>query len=450
MRIRLQFAFIDHILKIFLLLLVLLFTSVFVIFWFFRMDITAKGEGMVICAKWIDVKPEIGGIIKSMEVKEADQVKKGDLLFVLEEREIRLETESCLQKTVELQKNITNLKQNLLMRKKGVANTIAEAKAGLNEIRAELKIVKKGPKTEEVTLSQRGVQRSRQQVEKATLDLERIQKAFALKLVSKQEMDDYLHRKTIAVTDLALAKDQLALLINKYDENQLETVKARVTRQKAVLANALTRKKEVDILKQELVTAREALVTEKKKLIALKQKLKLTTISAPISGVVMTYDTEHLKGRAVSQGEVVLKIGGTDDYLIECKVSEKDYPLVKKGQKARIAIKPFPKGEYRLFEAIVKTTGIDSKEGGPSSALGMGEQINALINGAQTLKENYYPVTLILEKPYHIVVFGNRYEVKPGFSAEVQIIVEDERIATLLLKRVLRIKGRLTMDNIHL
>ena len=84
MRIRLQFTFIDHILRIFLLLLALLFSIIFVLFWFFRMDITAKGEGKVICAEWIDVKPEIDGNIKCMEVNEGEKVKKGDLLFTLE------------------------------------------------------------------------------------------------------------------------------------------------------------------------------------------------------------------------------------------------------------------------------------------------------------------------------------------------------------------------------
>ena len=62
MRIKLQFTFIDHILRIFLLLLVLMFSIILVLISVFKIDITAKGEGKVICAKWIDVKPEIDGI----------------------------------------------------------------------------------------------------------------------------------------------------------------------------------------------------------------------------------------------------------------------------------------------------------------------------------------------------------------------------------------------------
>jgi multidrug resistance efflux pump len=450
MRIKLQFAFIDHILRIFLLLLGLLFILILILFWFFRMDITAKGQGRVICASWVDVKPEIDGMIKSMAVNEGEKIKMGNLLFTLEDRDRKLETESSLQKLAELKNNIAKIKQNLAIRQENVSSTIAEAKAALNEAEAGFRIMEKGPKAEEISLGQRSVKRASQQLEKANLDFDRMEKAFSLKLVSQLELDNSSHQKILFLTDLALAKDKLALLMNKYDKDQMDTARARLARQQAVLRNALARKKEVDILRQELITTQKAFITEEKRLEAVMEKLMLTKVTAPISGIIMTYDTKHLEGRSVSKGEVVLKIGGTDEYLIECQISEKDFPLVKTGQKARVTIKPFPQGEYKLFSAKVLTTGIDSTAGGPSSSIGIEEKINTLINGPQALKENYYPVTLTLEKPYHMVVFGNRYEVKPGFSAEASIIVEDERIATLLLKRVLRIKGKLTRDNIHL
>lgn len=113
-------------------------------------------------------------------------------------------------------------------------------------------------------------------------------------------------------------------------------------------------------------------------------------------------------------------------------------------------MKPFPKGEYKLFSAYVLTTGIDSQASGPSDGLGLEAKLSAMLAGPASLKENYYPVTLKLEKPYHMFLFGNRYDIKPGFSAQAEIILENERITTLLYKRVLRIKGKLSRDNIHL
>ena len=450
MRIKLQFTFIDHIMRIFLLLLALLFVLIFLLFWLFRMDITAPANGKIVCSQWIDVTPEVDGMITHMNVKEAQHVKKGALLFTLEDRERKLETQSSLQKIAEIHKHIETLKQTMSIREESITNAIAEAQAFLNEARAAFRIIQKGPKPEEIDLGQGSIDRARQQVKKASLDFDRMAKAFSLKLVSRQELDNFSHQKDLALTDLALAQGKLALLMNKYDKNELAMAQARITRQKVVLSSALARNKELDILKQELAIALKALTTEENRLEALTKKLALTKILAPLSGIIMTYDTQHLEGKAVVKGESVLKIGSTHDYRVECQVSEKDFALVKIGQKARVAIKPFPKGEYKLFTATVLTTGIDSRAGGPSSDIGIQEKISTMISGPSALQENYYPVMLALEKPYHMMVFGNRYEVKPGFSAEAAIIVEDERIATLLFKRVLRIKGRLTRDNIHL
>ncbi|OGR28154.1 MAG: hypothetical protein A2277_14415 [Desulfobacterales bacterium RIFOXYA12_FULL_46_15] len=449
MRLKLQFVFIDHILRIFLLLLVLLLTMILILFWFFRMDITAKGEGVIICADWIDIKPEISGMVKTMMVREGDKINKGDLLFVLEDREKSLEVEESLQKIAEIKKNILSIEQTIDIREDNISNTIDEAKAALTGAEAEFRIMEKGPKPEEKTIAERSVQLTLQQVEKVNLDFNRMKKALSLKLISQQELDNSAHQKKMAITDLKLAGDRLALLMNKYDKDQVLAGRARLEMQRVVLAKALSRRKEIAILKQDLATAEKALITEEKRQEVLTKNLELTRIESPIPGIVMTYDTKRLEGIAISKGDVVLKIGGLDEYLIECKISEKDFPLVKTGQRARVSIKPFPKGEYKLFSAKVATTGADSKPGGPST-IGIEEKLMKLTGGLQELKENYYPVTLELENPYHMQVFGNRYEIKPGFSAEVEIIVEEDRIVTLFFKRVLRIKGKLTPDNIYL
>lgn len=442
MRLRLQITLIDNILTLFFLLLVLFFVMILALFWFFRMNITATGEGKVICAQWVDIKPEVSGILKNMYVKEGQAVKQGDLLLSLENRERKLEIESSLHTINGIRNKIANFEKSLSIKEVEVSGTILEVQSALKEAKAEYRIMKKGPKIEEISFVRRTVQRAVLQIEKANLDYDRMEKAFSLKLVSQQELDNISHQKLLAKTDLELEKDKLALLLNKYDNDQLDTAQARIERQQAIFLKAVSRKKEVIILEQNLMTEQKALITEEKKLAVLKKKLDLTNIFSPFNGIVMTYDPEHMVGRAVVKGEVVLKIGDTKDYFIECKISEKDFPLIKIGQEARITMKPFPRGEYKLFSAKVFTVGLESKEG-----MGTGLGLSDTLNG---LKGNYYPVTLKLEKPYFMVLFGNRYEVKPGFSAEAEIIIEDERIATLLFKRVLRIKGKLTPTTIHL
>jgi len=450
MKFRVQFTIISHLMRLFMLLLILLLAMAFALIWFFRLDVTAHGNGVVKSSRWIDIKPEVKGIIRKMVVKEGQKVEKGDVLFILEDREREVEVEASLLKISELKNSITKLEKRLIMTKDEIAGAIDEAKASLAEAEANFRIAQRGPKPEEITLAKRVIERAGRYLEKTTKEYERMKRAYSLKLVSQLELDGVFHEMRLAEMDLRLARGELELLRNRYDTDQISAARAHVNRRKASLARVLARENEVGLLRQDLTTAFRALAKEEKQLAVLKEHLKLTRVTAPIDSYVLTHDTEHLEGKAVLEGEVVIRLGDTSEYIIDCKVPERDFPLVNVGQEARVTIKPFPKGEYKLFKARVLTVGADIKVQGPGSNPGMMYKLSGFLGQPMGMEEGYYPVILALERPYTMHLFGNLYEIRPGFSAEVEIIVEDARIATFLLRRVLRIKGKLTSDKIHL
>jgi hemolysin D len=450
MRLRFQFAIVSHLLRLFLFLIVLLLTMIFALVWFFRLDVTATGKGLVKCSNWIDIKPEVKGIIREMSVKEGQKVKKGETLFTLEDRERDLEVEKSSLTIGELKSNIAKSKKRLIMAEKEISGAIGEARAALATTQANYRIALRGPKPEEVALGNTRIKRAETYLDKAKKDYEKMKRAYDLKLVSKLEFDGALHQMELAEVELRLSKDELALLLNKYDTDQVAAAKAEVKRCKATLARAMAREDELDLIRQDLDTSRKALIKEEKQIAVLKEHLKLTHIKAPIDGYVLTHDPEHLEGKALIEGETILRLGDTREFIIDCKVSESDFPLVRVGQEARVTIKPFPKGEYKLFKARVITIGADIKEQGPPSELGILDKLSGISGNPVLLEQGYYPVILSLERPYTMHFFGNLYEIKPGFSTEVEIIIEKERIATFLLRRVLRIKGKFVTDNIHL
>ena len=308
----------------------------------------------------------------------------------------------------------------------------------------------KGPKEEEINLVKSKILRARKQLKKSSKDYELAKAAYDVKVVTRLEVEQALHMQNLAQMDLRLTRDELMLLKNKYDDDQIAAAKADVDCKQAILQKAVARKSELDILRRDLQSALKQKFKEEKKLSVLSEHLKLTRIDSPIDGYVLTHDTEHLIGKAVAEGEVVLRVGDRREYIIDCKVSEKDFPLVAVGQTAKVQIKPFPKGEYKLFSAEVIRVGADVKAQGPPTDLGTIEKMSGLLNGPQSMKEGFFPVILRLEPPYDIPIFGDVYQIRPGFSAQVEIITRRERIVNYLLRKVLRIKGELTPENIHL
>ena len=453
------FLIVNHIMRMCLIVFGLLFFVTVLIIWFFKLDITSTGTGIIKTKDWIDVKPEVAGIIKRMGIKEGQKVKKGQILFFLEDRERRIEVETAKLKITELSNEISKLKKEIRLAETRIRLNIKEANANLTVAKARERIVSSGPKVEEINLAKSRVELAAINLENAITDHQTTKRAYSLKVAGRKELDNSLYMIKLYKANHLVALNEFSLLMNRYSQDDIQATKAEVERLKAIYDKAVFQKKEPEILQKDLQSAIEAKLKEEKHLQVVLTRRQLTRVKAPISGYVLTHDTEHMQGRAVKPGETVLRLGNSSKFIIEAKVSEVDFPLIQEGQIARVQIKPFPKGEYRLFNATVTNVGEDVKTTGPPSNLGMAERLSVLMKAPnfaanpvalESLRQSYFPVILEIEKPYRMVLYGHTYEIKPGYSVEIDIITQQERVLIYLLRRILRVKGKLTPDYIHL
>jgi len=415
-----------------------------------EIDATAPCVGLVKCRDWVDIKAEIKGIIKEVIIQENQYVKEGDLLFELEDRERRLKVAETEIRIDELEIELQRVKGRIALVSEMNSASIIEARAALDGSLANYRSVSNGPKPEEIALLKSRILKTEACYEKAKKDSARMKRAFSLNLIPKLELDNSLHKKRIASVELKIAGDELNLLKNKFDKYQIAAAKSDVERCSANLRKALASSKENELLRKKMEGFRKKLSKEKKHLAVLVAQLKLTRVRSPISGYVLTHDTRHLVGKAVGEGSTVLRIGDSSRLIIECRVSERDFPPIERGQKARVRIKSFPKGEYGSFKGVVLSIGADICETNDSRNLGIVDKIAAFSSMGRVTNEGYFPVVLGLKSPHAISVFGKTYRIRPGFSAEVEIITHREKISTYFLRRILRIKGNLQPERMHL
>jgi len=415
-----------------------------------EIDVTAPGVGLVKCRDWVDIKAEIKGIIKEVVIQENQYVKEGDLLFEIEDRERRLKVAETEIRIEELEIDLQRLKGRIALVSEKNSASIVEARAALDGSMANYRSVSNGPKPEEIALLKSRILKTEAFYEKAKKDSARMKRAFSLSLIPKLDLDNSLHKKRIADVELKIARDELNLLKNKFDKYQIAAAKSDVERCSAYLTKAMASSKENELLWKKLEGFLKKLSKEKKLLAVLVAQLKLTRVRSPISGYVLTHDTRHLVGKSVSEGSTVLRIGDNRKLIIECKVSERDLPPIELGQEARVRIKSFPKGEYGPFKGEVLSIGADICDTNDSRNPGIVDKIAAFSSTGRVRNEGYFPVILGFKSPHVITVFGKIYKVRPGFSAEVEIITHREKISTFFLRRILRIKGNLQTERMHL
>jgi len=445
MKPKIQFFIINRMLLMFLSVIGVFLFLVGAVLWSFTIDLTAKGEGRVQCRNRVGIRPQVSGIIEEMKAREGHSVVPGELLFTLEDRERMLDAESCFLRIKALKTDISGLEERIQLTAHQIGRDIDAAKATLDQAVANRKIVEKGPKPEAVELARIAVYRNEIRYRKALSDYKQRDRAFSLKLISKHDLEAALHNRDIAEADLQLAQGELKLLLHTYDENQVAIAKAEVDRCRALYEKAVSEKGKLSVLDKELESAMTALAREEKRFNVLDRHTQLTRVTTPIGGLVLTHDPEGLIGKAVDEGETVLHIGDPSELIVECRISEIDFPMVAEGQQARIQIMPFPKGEYGLFRGHVTQVGADRT---PSGWTGPDNPYGGMTK--VTDRNGTYPVVLSLHNPYAVYAYGRRYEVKHGYAATVEIVTHQQRILTFLFRKVLRIKGRAVPDSIHL
>jgi GAF domain-containing protein/multidrug resistance efflux pump len=88
----------------------------------------------------------------------------------------------------------------------------------------------------------------------------------------------------------------------------------------------------------------------RRELALLDEELGLTTLRAPVAGVVLTPRLEERVGTSLAEGDLLLSIGRTDTLELELGVDQRDVLRVRAGQPVRLRVDALPQ---RTFEGAV-------------------------------------------------------------------------------------------------
>lgn len=289
----------------------------------------------------VDVGAQVSGEITHLYVKVGDMVKKGDLIAQIDE--------------------VTQ------------QNSLSNAKASLNQSQASLESARANLASREsdVTSALATISVREAELKKATTNHERLVPLIAIDAISRQEFDDSIAALTVAKANLVSAK------------TALETAKNAVNSAKAEIANQSAN----------IVRSQNDVSTAKK-------NLGYTTITAPMSGTVISVNQEQ--GATVNSNQsspTIVTLADLKKVRIKVQISEADVINLKAGMKAKFniignpdkkfdailsGIEPAPETSSSSTSGAVYYIGyldVDNKEG--LFRIGMTTQVNIIINQIQ-------------------------------------------------------------------
>lgn len=324
-----------------------------------EMDLRISGEFHVFPSRNTDVRTEVDGLVTEILVKEGDTVAKGTVVAKLSERDLRAES--------------------------------AKTKAEIEQLGAKLKMLRFGPRKEEIDVARNSVETARSKREKAVrqyeeaqeMKRERLAKAHSTLekaqervkyknnevmrlrgladtgLISRKDLDAAEEDRSVRNKEVEEASGELSLIAadnlagarnaQSVAEKELSEGESRL---QVLLAGS--RKEELESTQAEI----DRLEAQHQYLF---EQIRLLDVVAPASGTVTTPTKElrDMLGHYVKKGDLIASVQELTTVRAEISISEKEIADVQPGQKVVLKARAFPETS---FEGTVLSVATKAKE----------------------------------------------------------------------------------------
>jgi len=251
--------------------------------WFGKMELKVSGDFTILPARNADVRAEVEGIIEDVRVEEGDRVGKGDLIARLSARDYRAE--------------------------------IRKVSAQIEESQAKLRMLRQGPRAEELSLARTGLEKAQERLRYGRGKREMLNALFEQNLVSRKELGEAEEEVAVRQKELEEADGRLRMLMAGSRPEEIESVEAESRRW--------------DVSKRYL-----------------EGQLQRLSVFSPISGVITTPKLKERVGEHVNKGDVIAKVHELSTVTAEIAVSEKEISDVHMGQEVQLRARSFPQQTF--------------------------------------------------------------------------------------------------------
>jgi multidrug efflux pump subunit AcrA (membrane-fusion protein) len=422
----------------------------------------------------VEVKSNVEGEIKKLDVKDGELVQKGQVLLKINDEQIREEMKQVEANVSAARAQLDQAKSSLAIKQKQLDSDLQQQKDAVIQSQTSLNVAKattlqqiaqqetdiqntKGNmeqdnialkqaqislKQTEITLSDLKQSESAAKVDldNAESELKRNQELYEKKYIPKKSLEDaqaaYANsssryesaqkkvqsqdetinsqKETITMREQAVQMRKTTLEFNEQNLKLLKQTRvAQEEQATTALKIAQTRLKQLqdnindekDISRFSLESAKANLLKVESTLTNVKERLGWTTIVAPMSGIVINLAIEEgeivTSGRsAFSQSPALMQVVDLSQMVVKTYINEVDMEKLSLGQKAEVRTRAYAGKSYK------------------------GEVREVAPSGLPRDNIIYFEVV--------IAVLGSPQELRPGMTADVDIIVEERKDALLL------------------
>lgn len=272
----------------------------------------------------VEMKFEIGGVVKEVLVKRGQYVTAGTVLARLNTTDLELEIRRAEIQLAQAQADLD------LLFEPELAEKIAAARAKIESARLKLTDLQDGSDADEVTKAEAELRRK--QVALKTAQWEYDQVAYRGD-VGAMPQADKLQEATLDY-ETALADYNIA--VKEATPADIADARSNVADAQSSLAELLKQPSAAEIASKQASVDSAQLTLEEK-----KQDLEQAVLVAPNDGVVLDISIEPGERVLADAEEAAVLIANTSTYLLKMEVDEIDIGRISQGQPAEVSLDAF-------------------------------------------------------------------------------------------------------------
>ena len=264
------------------------------VFWG-RTELRIAGPVIVLPIDNTDVRAAVEGIIDRIYVDEGDEVKAGELIARLSDKDLRA--------------------------------ALNQTEAEIRELGARLQMLEAGPTAYEIEVAKATVGKAEDRVKYAHNRHARLQNLFKENLRSRNEYEDAEERAAAAENELVEANSRLTVLLRGTRPEEINAARAQADR-----------------------------LAEQRRYI--QEQLRLLKIVSPTTGIVATPSRQlkEMRRVLVKKGDLILKVYDFKTLTAQILIPEKEIAGVQVGQKVVLRVRAFPDENFQGTVSSIATS----------------------------------------------------------------------------------------------
>ncbi len=251
--------------------------------YYWPMELKVAGPFTLLPIHNADVRAEVEGLIQSVYHDEGESVAQGEVLARLADRDCQAE--------------------------------LRKIKAELEEKQARLRLLRAGPRVEEVELAKTTIAKEEERLKFATQQLNRDEALIKQQLLARKDFETTAEQVSVRSRELQEARDHLKVLLAGSRPEEIEALEAELRR----------------------LDAHQSY---------LQEQLRLLTLRSPVAGVITTRKLREKIGQHVKKGDLLAEVHELNTVTAEIDVPEKEIADVRVGQRVALKARAHPGASF--------------------------------------------------------------------------------------------------------